>query len=99
MNNCLLTALGISASIVLTACDDGHLRGSVTASADGGTYLVVADDNGGSCGSPLLDGKPWPHKLGERGFVSPGRHRIECGGWIEFDVPQGVVFKFDYWGP
>jgi len=87
------------ACLALAGCDDGHLRGSVASSNDGGTYLVVADDNGGACGPLSLDGKPWPHAIGERGRVSPGRHRIECGGSIEFDIPEGVVFTFDYWGP
>ncbi|WP_374012754.1 hypothetical protein [Pseudoxanthomonas koreensis] len=87
------------ASFALAGCDNGHLRGSVVASHDGGTYLAVVDDNGGACGPLLLDGKPWPYKIGEPGRVPPGRHRIECGGRIEFDIPQGVIFKFDYWGP
>ena len=95
----LLIASCLLASIALTSCDDGHLRGSVVPSKDGGTYLAVVDDNGGACGPMLLDGNLWPYKIGEPGPVSPGRHRIECGGLIEFDIPQGVVFKFDYWGP
>ena len=99
MKNRLLTALCFFASIALFGCDDGYLRGSVTESEDGRTYLVVVDDNGGACGPLLLDGQRWPFKIGEPGPVPPGRHRIECGGWVEFDIPQGVVFKFDYWGP
>lgn len=87
------------AGLAMTGCDDGHLRGSVSPSSDGGTYLAVVDDNGGKCGPLLLDGKPWPHRIGEPGPVSPGRHRIECGGWVVFEIPKGVVYKFDYWGP
>jgi hypothetical protein len=86
-------------SAALVGCSNGDLRGSVSQSSDGGTYLAVVDANGGACGPLLLDGKPWPYKVGETGPVSPGRHRIECGSLIEFDIPQGVVFKFDYWGP
>lgn len=95
----LLIALCFLLSAALLGCDDGYLRGSVAPSKDGRTYLVVADDNGGACGPLLLDGKPWPYKINQPGLVSSGRHRIECGGWIEFDIPQGVVFRFDYWGP
>jgi hypothetical protein len=91
--------LAASCSILLAACDDGHLRGSVVPSKDGGTYLAVVDDNGGHCGPLLLDGRPWPHAIGEPGLVQPGHHRIQCGGEIDFDIPRGVVFNFDYWGP
>jgi hypothetical protein len=94
-----IIALWLLVSIALVGCDDGHLRGSVAPSKDGKTYLAVVDDNGGACGPILLDGKVWPYKMGEPGPVPPGRHRIECGGWIEFDIPRGVVVKFDYWGP
>jgi len=31
--------------------------------------------------------------------IDPGRHTIECGGKIEFEIRSGVLFKFDYWGP
>ncbi len=80
-------------------CDDGYLRGSVSDSPDGATYLAVVDDNGGKCGPIRVDGIVWPHKLGEPGRVSPGHHTIECGGKISFEIPKGVVFRFDYWGP
>ena len=99
MKNWLITASFLIASCTLVGCGDNHLRGSVVNSEDGKTYLAVVDDNGGNCGPILLDGKPWPHKINELGIVSPGRHRIECGGSVEFDIPQGVIFKFDYWGP
>jgi hypothetical protein len=99
MKSCLVIASLLIISSTLVGCSDDHLRGTVVPSEDGKTYLAVIDDNGGNCGPMLLDGKPWPHKIGEPGLVSPGRHRIECGGWIEFDIPKGVVFKFDYWGP
>jgi hypothetical protein len=95
----LLVASTLTLSAALAGCDDGHLRGSVAPSADGGTYLAVVDDNGGACGPLLLDGKPWPYKIGELGQVAPGRHQIDCGGEIGFDIPEGVVFKFNYWGP
>lgn len=84
---------------VTAACNDGNLRGSVAKSSDGKTYLAVVDDNGGKCGPIIVDGKKWPYKIGEVGPIAPGRHKIECGGWINFDIPQGVIFRFDYWGP
>lgn len=86
-------------AILLTGCDDGHLRGSVTPSEDGGTYLAVVDDNGGHCGPILVDGERWPHAIGVAGEIDPGEHEIECGGSIRFSIPPGVVFSFDYWGP
>src|SRR5262245_64454972 len=84
-------------AIALCSCDDGHLRGSVAPSQDGKTYLAVVDDNGGQCGPILVDGNAWPHRIGEPGPITPGRHSIECGTSIEFDIPTAVVFSFDYW--
>ena len=94
-----LRMLLLAAAISLAGCDDAHLRGSVTKSSDDKTYLTVLDDNGGVCGPIIVDGKIWPHKIGVAASITPGRHRIECGGWVEFDIPKGVVFSFDYWGP
>ena len=76
-----------------------NLRGSFTASQDGKTYLAVVDDNAGNCRSVRVDGKAWPHEIGEPGGVAPGHHTISCNGDIGFDIPLGVVYKFDYWGP
>jgi hypothetical protein len=81
-------------------CSDRDLRGGTSASKDGKTYLVVVESNGPACGTLKVDGKVWPHAIGEAGSVAPGRHRIQCGAPdIEFDIPPGQVFKFDYWGP
>ena len=93
-----LSIVVLAAGFVV-ACDDGHLRGEVTRSEDGKTYFGVIDDNGGQCGPIFLDGQEWPHAIGETAEISPGRHTIECGGSISFDVPEGVIFMFDYWGP
>jgi len=95
----LVSLFAFIACIAVAGCDDGYLRGSVAPSNDGKTYLAVVDDNGGNCGPIIVDGKTWSYKINELGVISPGRHKIECGGWIEFDIPQGVVFSFDYWGP
>jgi hypothetical protein len=95
-----LTLFGlISLSVALTACDHRELRGSTKTSSDGGTYLSVDDNNGGSCGPILVDGKAWPHPIGQPGAINPGRHEIDCGGSIDFAIAKGVVFHFDYWGP
>ena len=79
------------------------LRGFWSASSDGKTYLAIVDDNGGACAPLLIDKKPWPYKKGEAGPISAGSHDIRCGeGWsdgIGFEVPAGVVYHFDYWGP
>jgi hypothetical protein len=54
-----------------------------------------------------VDGEPWPHPLGVRGEIAPGIHHIDCialgdydpNNAIGFEIPAGVVFWFDYWGP
>lgn len=89
----------ILAPLLISGCGDDHLRGSAEPSNDGKTYLSVIDDNGGICGPIKLDGKIWPHPIGMPGITTLGVHIIECGSEIEFDIPPGVVFKFDYWGP
>jgi len=85
--------------ISAAACDDGYLRGHVETTSDGKTYLAIEDDNGGKCDPILVDSKIWPYKIGEAGLINPGPHKIECGGWLTFEIPQGVIFHFDYWGP
>jgi hypothetical protein len=94
-----LVLLTFAALLGCVACSKGSLRGTATPSQDGQTYLVVADDNGGHCGPIKVDGKVWPHPVGEAGPILPGHHTIQCGLDIEFDIRPGVVFKFDYWGP
>ncbi len=89
----------ICMSGMLSGCDDSYLRGSVTPSKDGNTYLAVADDNGGKCGALLVDGKQWEYKINENGIITPGIHTIKCGTEIQFEIPAGVIFRFDYWGP
>jgi hypothetical protein len=76
--------------VLCVACAHRQLRGSATPSQDGHTYLAVMDDNGG---------KVWPFPSGQAGRVEPGSHTIECGGSIQFDIPKGVLFQFDYLGP
>src|SRR5262245_2457053 len=93
------TYMSIFALCLLGGCDDGYLRGSVKRSPDGGTYLAVVDNNGGECGPIRVDGAEWSRKLGEAAPVAPGLHTIKCGGEIQFEIPAGVVFEFDYWGP
>ena len=65
-------------------------------SLDGGTYLVLEDTEGSVC---KVDNKIWPHKEGEQGTIVPGTHFIKCLSSIELEIPAGVVFHFDYWGP
>ncbi len=85
--------------LACVACKEGDLRGQFKASPDGKTYLAVLDDNGGQCGPLKVDGKLWAHPIGEVARINPGHHTISCGAELEFDIPQGVVYKFDYWGP
>lgn len=86
-------------ALALAGCDDGHLRGAVSKSPDGLTYFGVLDDNGGQCGPLRIDGKVWHHPIGKVVPFKPGPHTILCGAEIAFDVPAGVIYKFDYWGP
>lgn len=91
--------LTLFVAITFAACDDGHLRGSVSPSPDGETWLAVVDDNGGHCGPIRVDGYIWPHDIGVAGKIAPGEHEIDCGGSIRFTIPAGVIYSFDYWGP
>lgn len=77
---------------------DGHLRGHLTDSPDGKTYLAIADDHDGC---PIkVDGHDWNAPVGVPKSIAPGEHKIECyDGQISFVIPEGVVFNFDYWGP
>lgn len=94
-----LPALLIVVAISVAACDDGNLRGSVTKSIDGKTYLVVMDDNGGKCRPIMIDDKIWPYEIGMAGPINPGHHEINCGGWKNFTIPPGTTFHLDYQGP
>jgi len=90
--------------VFFTAClascsGDDHLRGDVSLSDDGKTYFTVIEDNGEYCYPIELDGNVWGHKLGEIMEIAPGIHTIEACGEIQFEIPEGAVFKFDYWGP
>lgn len=104
MKNRVTNKIGFSVSLIISlfvgsGCDDGHLRGKVTSSSDGETYFAVVDNNGGKCGPILLDGKEWAYPIGEKAKINPGRHTLKCGGEVSFDVPAGVLYEFDYWGP
>jgi hypothetical protein len=68
-------------------------------SPDGKTYLVIENDNGGGCGPMFIDDREWPTPIDQPHPIAPGVHEIRCGGAIEFEIPQGHTFYFDYWGP
>ncbi|ACB36400.1 hypothetical protein Lcho_4148 [Leptothrix cholodnii SP-6] len=95
----LRTAVLLLTCTICTGCDDGYLRGAVSKSPDGKTYLAVVDDNGGQCGPIKVDGAVWSYPIGQAVPISPGVHTIECGAGLSFEIPKGVIFKFDYWGP
>lgn len=98
MNNIFKATIFIC-FLLLLSCSSDYLRGYVEPSKDGKTYLVVADNNGGYCGPLKVDGKKWIYKINQAGEISPGVHTIECGGKIEFEIPEKVTFYFNYWGP
>jgi hypothetical protein len=87
------------AGAVTLGCGDRQLRGTVESSADGKTYLAVANDSNGACRPIYVDGELWPHAVDVAVEVAPGSHTIGCGGDIVFEIPAGTVFRFDYWGP
>ena len=89
----LIFALALSC----VTCEDGHIRGSVEPSPDGGTYLTVAAGN--NCEEIRIDGVKWPHAIGKSGAIRAGTHVIDCNGEIGFIIPAGKSFTFDYWGP
>jgi hypothetical protein len=99
-------AIGIISVVTLVVtfggCSKGDLRGKSVRSPDAKTYLVVDHDNGGACGSIMIDGREWPHAIHSAGEIAPGLHKIACGDpnyFIEFEVKPGTTFHFDYWGP
>lgn len=89
--------IGAAQCYLLFFYDPGPLRGSVTPSVDGKSYLVI--DAAGGCGPIKVDGKPW--KRGAMQVIRPGDHEIsDCGSSLGIQIPPRVVFKFnDYWGP
>ena len=92
----------VCAIFAIGGCDDGHLRGAVSVSADGKSNFTFADNNGGHCDPLLLDGKNWEQPLHTLVEIKPGAHRAQCGHGdvgISFEVPPNSVFEFDYWGP
>jgi hypothetical protein len=66
-------------------------------SSDGKTYLVIDGDNGGACGSILVDGKQWPFPVHGAGAIEPGLHTLECGNKIKVKIKEGTTFHFDDW--
>jgi len=88
-----------AACLALALCEKKtDLRGFAERTADGGTLIVVDDDNGGGC--PLtIDGARV--KAGHALAVKPGKHVVMCGSGNDFDVvvPRGHTYHFTYWGP
>lgn len=99
IKNKLPTTILLALLLFLTSCGYRDLRGKISNSSDKKTYLIIEDDNGGQCGGIYVDGKKWPHAIGEKGPIEAGMHTIECGAKIEFNIPAGKTFHFDYWGP
>jgi hypothetical protein len=87
-------------ALFVAGCDTELVRGEVTPSEDGQTYFAVLEYNG-DCETVSIDGELWPHAKGRFARIEPGNHTIaDChGSEIGFDIPAGVRFGFDYWGP
>jgi len=87
-------------ALLSVACGKRELRGQSAPSADGHTYLVIAESPG--CVSFHVDGKPWPHAVGVAGALPAGQRKLSCSdgsNQIQFEVKRGQTFRFDYWGP
>lgn len=97
----LLFALVLLLSAILLGCSNRDLRGWWKPSDDGKTYLVVEDDDSGRSADSrcTLDGRPWPHPVGQRGDIERGKHELGCPAKIGFAVKAGDEYHFDYWGP
>ena len=100
-------ALVMSLFLGCSGRGDGHLRGAVSPSKGGQTYLRILAADACPPGELIVDGQMWPHASSTPVPVEPGVHTVNCGpmdevtlsNGIAFDVPAGVVFAFDYWGP
>ena len=95
--------IAISVILLITACDDGIFRGYQEPSENGKTYLVFEKDKGGgNIDSIYLDYEKWNFEIGEKALIQPGKHCVSHSSdmcHIEFEVQEGTVFHFDYWGP
>ena len=100
-----LGLLLLGTSFYFYSCQDRNLRGWWKKSSDGKTYLVVDDPDGSNCPPIFVDGRALAVGIGERSAIEPGEHSINCGvgsdmrQGIGFNVPAGVEYHFDYWGP
>lgn len=96
---CAQLAFAVVLAASLTGCgNDGHLRGHLTDSPDGKTYLAIANEQNGCL--IKVDGQVWDAPVDTPKSISPAEHKIKCyGGKVRFVSPCGVVFNFDYWGP
>jgi hypothetical protein len=88
-------------SACVAGCAKHDRRGWSTPSADGQTYLVIDDNNGGDCGAITVDGREWVPPIHVPGLIAPGGHVIACGHLLEtvFEVESGMTYHFRYWGP
>lgn len=88
----------LSSILGISSCSNKNLRGEVTKSNDGGTYLVFVEDCGPG-NTIYIDDQLWGKELGQKGGIMPGIHKIKCGGELSIEILEGDIFYFDYWGP
>jgi hypothetical protein len=96
------TFVALIAQAVLSGCAERNVRGEWVRSQDGGTYLVVDEQDGPACNTIYIDKQRWPHKLHEAGKISPGTHQISCApdaAYLAFEARPGMTYHFNYWGP
>ncbi len=91
--------------VPLQGCSNRDLRGWWADSDDGQTYFVLEDTNSENCPPVFIDSKEVVTAIGSKVHISAGNHSITCGKageidqGVEFTVPPGVIYHFDYWGP
>jgi hypothetical protein len=65
------------AVVIASGCAASDIRGQSTASPDGRTYPIIADDNGGKCGPLLVEREVWPRPINRPGMSAlPACNRL-----------------------
>ncbi|MBU2018630.1 MAG: hypothetical protein KJ941_03205 [Bacteroidetes bacterium] len=82
----------------VVGCFNRELRGKVIKSKDYGTYLIINEKDNENC-TLYVDDRVWPVEVGQKGKITPGNHKLKCGGTVEITIKKGTTFSFDYWGP
>ena len=72
-----LVVLAAVLFVMAAGCEREHLRGRAEASADGRTYLVIEDDNGGAADACLWTTASGPLQINRPHPISPGQTKMQ----------------------